>query len=97
MEEGVYYFGGRLPNGAATNSVKILKIGKKVPEWITPETKGASPPARYDHTIKYYNELNFLILFGGRNDNNYYFKQATCFNDIWILPLRKLAFHNAYR
>ncbi len=68
-EEGIYLFGGRLKNGKASNKLYVLKIGSKPLKWISPETAGTPPIARYSHSMNYYHELNILIIYGGRNDN----------------------------
>lgn len=69
-----------------TNDVWILKIGKKPCEWIKPEINGNPPSARYLHTMNFYEEGNFLIIYGGRNDNI----ESSALNDIFLLELQKL-------
>ena len=56
-------------------------------EWIKPESLGKPPSARYLHTLNYYEEGNFLILYGGRNDYN---SDNFALDDIFLLELTRL-------
>jgi hypothetical protein len=66
--EGVYFFGGKRPDGFSTNNLHILRVGVKPLQWLQPETKGSSPPPRYSHTLSHVEQMNCLVVFGGRND-----------------------------
>jgi len=90
--EGIYFFGGRDEKGAK-NTLHILKIDKRPCEWITPQIEGPSPIARYGHTMNYYPDKEIIILFGGRNDENFNDSEnyiQAYLNDIWILDLTQL-------
>lgn len=87
--EGIYYFGGRNASGA-TNDLHILRIGRPKLEWVKPETKGKRPPARYAHSADFIAKKNILIIFGGRNDEEYETTGSFCMNDIWILSIETL-------
>jgi len=87
--EGIYIFGGRDEKGPK-NRLFILKIGQKPCEWIEPSVEGTAPMARYGHSMNYYPDKNILIMFGGRNDDNFERTGQNYFNDIWILTLDKL-------
>jgi hypothetical protein len=69
-----------------TNEVWILRIGKKPFDWIKPQIYGNPPSPRYLHSMNFYEEGNFLIIYGGRNDNI----ESSALNDIYLLELQKL-------
>ena len=77
-------------NGIAMGNLYILVIGKRPCNWINLqkyiESEGPSPCARYGHSMHYCPELNFVVLFGGRNDSFGSIKNWI-FNDVWILKL----------
>lgn len=56
-------------------------------EWVKPMVRGKTPRPRYSHTMNYYEEGNFLIVHGGRND---YSSDSFAFNDTHIFDLQKL-------
>lgn len=87
--EGIYYFGGLTENGPS-NEVNILKIGRKPVEWVKPDIKGKRPPPRYGHSMNYFAEKSILVVFGGRNDEEYENTGFSCMNDIWILSCERL-------
>jgi hypothetical protein len=64
----------------------ILKIGKKPLEWYKPETSGKSPSPRYSHSMNYYEEGNYLIIHGGRNDEKI---EKYSLNDTYVFDLYK--------
>lgn len=88
MEEGIYVFGGKNKNNEATNRLKILKIGKKPLIWIQPLTSGQPPTARYQHSMTYQEDFNFLIIYGGRND------ALGIFGDVFLLRLSNLNWYS---
>jgi len=63
-------FGGRDANGEALNDVWGLRKHKNGNwEWVLPMCdKSTVPLGRYQHTVIFYS--NFMILFGGRGDEN---------------------------
>lgn len=80
-------------SGIALGNLYILIIGKRPCNWINLQkyidSEGPSPSARYGHSMHYSPELNFVVLFGGRNDS-FGAIQNCIFNDIWILRLNLL-------
>lgn len=68
----------------------ILKIGHKLCEWEDLKTKGSTPMARYGHSMNHYPQKNILILYGGRNDENYEENGESYLSDVWILSLDNL-------
>lgn len=89
MYEGLYFFGGKTPSGAS-NDIYILQLGRKPIEWVKPDIKSKKPPPRYGHSANYFGEKSILIIFGGRNDDNYERSETFCMNDIWIFSAEKL-------
>lgn len=89
-QEGIYIFGGRFESGLASNRLRILKPGPRPLKWITPDENGPEPPARYNHTLSYYEDLNALVLFGGRNEAGGIDGSPgdSYFNDIWLYNLK---------
>eukprot|EP01022_Parablepharisma_sp_SALTPOND_P011682 TRINITY_DN1492_c0_g2_i1.p1 TRINITY_DN1492_c0_g2~~TRINITY_DN1492_c0_g2_i1.p1 ORF type:complete len:660 (+),score=34.59 TRINITY_DN1492_c0_g2_i1:57-1982(+) len=88
--EGIYFFGGKDEKGAK-NTLYVLKIGKKPCEWVTPTIEGPAPLARYGHSMNYYPNRALLIIFGGRNDENYCNDVSQAYlNDVWILDLERM-------
>ena len=80
-------FGGKSSNDAGLNNdLWILKIGKKPLEWYKPETTGKSPCPRYCHSMNYYEEGNYLIVHGGRND---FTNDSFALNDTYLLELSR--------
>lgn len=56
-------------------------------EWIKPNIKGKPPLPRYSHSLNFYEEGNFLIVHGGRNDLK---SQTFALNDTHIFDLSKM-------
>ncbi|EGR31278.1 kelch motif family protein, putative, partial [Ichthyophthirius multifiliis] len=67
--EGIYFFGGKNSKGEISGDLKILKTDSKPFQWIKPETYGQSPSPRYSHSMDFCQEINFLVIHGGQNDN----------------------------
>lgn len=62
-------FGGKKNNDEISNELWILKFGKNPVEWVlAEEIKGKPPLPRYQHSMNFYEERNFIIIHGGRND-----------------------------
>lgn len=51
------------------------------------ETHGIPPQPRYAHTMNFYEEGNYIIIHGGRND---YSNDLFALNDTWVLELQRL-------
>ena len=81
--EGIYVFGGYDQNRKMQNELKVLRVGKRPLEWVTPKTFGSPPDERISCNITYYEELNVLIINGGRNDRT----KRLYLNDIFLLNL----------
>ena len=81
--EGIFAFGGINEDRVAQNNLVVLRVGRRPLEWKIPETNGISPPARLNATLEYLEEINLLVLHGGRSD------KREPFNDIWMMDLEK--------
>lgn len=86
--KGLFIFGGKTKQNKVTNDVWILKFGKKPVEWISPTIYGKPPMERYLHTLDFYEERQFIIIHGGRNDT--YDGEYYSLNDTFILDLAKM-------
>lgn len=64
-----------------------MRIGKKPLEWVKPIVRGKPPLPRHSHTMNYYEDGNFLIIHGGRND---FSSDSFAFKDTHIFDLQKL-------
>lgn len=64
----------------------ILRIGKKLLEWIKPEVKGIPPCPRHSQSMSFYELGNFLIVHGGRND---FSSESFALNDTFIFELSR--------
>jgi N-acetylneuraminic acid mutarotase len=64
--EGVFIYGGIDSDNKIRNELRLLKIGKKPLEWCLIKTKGTPPDGRVSATLNYFEELNVLILYGGK-------------------------------
>ena len=89
--QGWYIFGGKTKNESnigISNDLYILKIGFKPCELIKCDfTKGKKPCPRYFHSMNYYENGNFIIIHGGRNDSK---SDNFALNDTFILNLENL-------
>lgn len=77
----MYFFGGKGSKGEAIGDLRVLKTDCKPMQWLKPDTKGVHPSARYGHSLTYSQELNFILIHGGKNDNN----DGVYFSDTFIL------------
>ena len=84
-EKGIYIFGGKTKEeGGLSNQLWILITGKKLLEWVQPQTKGKPPSPRYFHSMSFYEKGNFLIIHGGRNDA---MSESSALNDTYVFDL----------
>lgn len=77
--------------GFPTNTLYLIKCGRFPLEWKEIKSSNASPSPRYNHSMNYCEDLNIIIVFGGRCDfankkNNY----QQILDDVWILFLENL-------
>jgi hypothetical protein len=48
----------------------VVRVGGKPVEWVKAETEGKKPSPRFLHSMNFYEEGNFIIIYGGKNDTN---------------------------
>ncbi len=85
--KGLYIFGGKnKEDNQPSNKLFVLIIGKKPLEWIQIETKGQPPSPRYMTSMNYFEEGNYLIIHGGRND----YSINMVFKDTFVIEMNKL-------
>jgi len=87
-------FGGRLENNEATNQLLVFSVTRDYrdsskPSFriFKPKTIGKLPTERYMHSMDYMPALNFLLVYGGRND---FLAQNVVLDDLWLLKLGNL-------
>jgi hypothetical protein len=78
----VSYFSDTYDKSARFAGVIIYHFEDEL-EWVTPKTFGSPPDERISCNITYYEELNVLIINGGRNDRT----KRLYLNDIFLLNL----------
>ena len=88
--KGWYIFGGKSKSeseNGISDELYILKLGFKILDWIKVNTNGKKPSPRYFHSMNFYENGNFLIIHGGRNDNQ---SESFALNDTYMLNLYNL-------
>ena len=75
-------FGGLDINRKANNELRFVKIGKKPVDILLVKQKGSVPTPRTSSSLNYYETLNVLILFGGKNE-----KLEKVYNDLYVFDL----------
>lgn len=83
-EKGLYVFGGKSSDNELRNDLWILRIGRKPLEWVRVNTNGISPSPRCAHTMNFYEEGNYIIVHGGRNDAS---NDSFALKDTYLLEL----------
>ena len=84
--EGIYIFGGINDEGKYMNDIYIIKRGKPL-HLFKPNTDGKPPSPRCQCTINFFEKLNCLIIYGGRNE---YMQSENFFNDFYFLDLERM-------
>ena len=51
-----------------TNELRLIKIGKRPLDILMINQKGQIPPKRTSSSLSFYEGLNVLLLFGGKNN-----------------------------
>ena len=86
-EKGLYVFGGKGLNDKGINTLRILRIGKKQLDWVTIEAAGKPPKPRYCCSMNFFEDGNYLIIHGGRNEIN---GNDVALNDTYVLELYRM-------
>ncbi|KAM3130897.1 hypothetical protein pb186bvf_017009 [Paramecium bursaria] len=86
--EGLYCFGGCSFDKDKNTQyydhfVYILRLDTHPPSWTIPDTIGQQPKGRIMHSANYLQDLNVVVIYGGRDD-----QQANpYFNDLYVYKL----------
>ncbi|CAD8082197.1 unnamed protein product [Paramecium sonneborni] len=86
--EGIYCFGGcYIDENKNTqfynNFMALLKLDQPNNPWVIPETMGKQPLSRIQHTASYVQDMNIIIIFGGRDDS----RSHPYFNDLFAYKI----------
>ena len=87
----MYVFGGKDQEGKILNTVKYLALNGKEGEWKYPTIKGTPPAPRYGHSMVFYQTLQLLLIYGGKNETLYEKNREINLNDIKILNLETMS------
>ena len=90
LVEGIYMFGGVDENLKCSNDVLIIKRGKPL-QLFKAITKGVAPAPRCECTMDFFEKLDVVVIYGGRNDNS---KNRPFFNDMFFLDVESLNWIN---
>ena len=86
LVEGIYIFGGLDENLKCTNDILIIKRGRPL-QLFKAITKGKAPVPRCESTMNFFEKLNVVIIYGGKNE---YSKNGPYFNDMYFLDVETL-------
>jgi hypothetical protein len=90
LVEGIYMFGGIDENLKCSNDVLIIKRGKPL-QLYKAITKGVPPIPRCECTMDFFEKLDVVIIYGGRNERS---KYGPYFNDMFFLDVESLNWIN---
>ena len=83
LVEGIYIFGGIDENLKCSNDILIIKRGKPL-QLYKAIIKGRAPAPRCETTMNFFEKLNMLVIYGGKNENS---KYGPYFNDMYFLDV----------
>ena len=86
LVEGIYIFGGIDENLKCTNDILIIKRGRPL-QLYKAIIKGKPPVPRCESTMNFYEKLNVVVIYGGKNE---YSKYGPYFNDMYFLDVEIL-------
>ena len=86
LVEGIYIFGGIDENMKCTNDILIIKRGRPL-QLYKAITKGRPPVSRCESTMNFFEKLNVVIIYGGKNEHS---KYGPYFNDMYFLDVETL-------
>jgi N-acetylneuraminic acid mutarotase len=84
--EGIYVFGGIDEDRNYKNEVFVLRVGRKPCEWTHLKINGNPPLPRANASMNFFQNLNILVIAGGKNDSI----KRCIFNDVFVLDLENL-------
>ena len=82
--EGVYIFGGIDKDSNYTNNLWFIRVGTKPVDIINLRTVGKPPSPRMNCGMCYLNELNFVVIHGGKNQLE---ESNSVLGDVMLLDL----------
>ena len=77
--EGIYIFGGINKENEFNNKLWLIRIGVKPVDIVNVPTFGIEPNGRINCSMSFYNKMNLLCIYGGKN--------KILLNDFWVLNL----------
>lgn len=86
LVEGIYMFGGIDENLKCCNDILIIKRGKPL-QLFKAITKGIAPVPRCECSMDFFEKLDVVIIYGGRNERS---KYGPYFNDMFFLDVESL-------
>ena len=86
LVEGIYIFGGIDENLKCSNDILIIKRGRPL-QLYKAIIKGKPPVPRCESTMNFYEKLNVVVIYGGKNE---YSKYGPYFNDMYFLDVEIL-------
>ena len=90
LAEGIYMFGGINENLICCNDLLIIKRGKPL-QLFKGIAKGAPPSPRCQCVMEFFERLNVVIVYGGKNEKS---KSGPYFNDMYFLDVQTLTWIN---
>jgi len=90
LVEGIYMFGGIDDNFKCSNDVLIVKRGKPL-QLFKAITKGKPPVERCECTMDFFEKLDVVIIYGGKNERS---SSGPFFNDMYFLDVETLNWIN---
>ena len=86
--EGIYIFGGINKETEINNKLWLIRIGVKPVDIVEIPTFGIEPPPRINCSMCFFNKMNLLCVYGGKNQsllNDFWFLDLESFS--WIKPI----------
>ena len=90
LVEGIYMFGGIDDNFKCSNDVLIVKRGRPL-QLFKAITKGKAPVARCESSMDFFEKLDVVIIYGGKNEHS---SSGPFFNDMYFLDVETLNWIN---
>ena len=91
FKEGVFIFGGKDPNGKARGELYVISTEVKKKYAIDRiEPVGKPPYPRYGHSMVYWHSKQYLLIYGGRNDDLWGDTGSSSMTNIVVLNLHHL-------
>ena len=82
--EGIYIFGGCDKEGNFYKNLWLIRIGIKPVDILEIPSHGIQPCPRINCSMCYFEMLNLLCIYGGKND---YIHHGKLLNDVWLFDL----------